>query len=148
MKANGLLLLKVFLVLIAAFHVVVGVGLNVSGGFPQTMATYYGAQKVNWTPELVYMLHPLGAFMFVLGMLAVVAAMDPLKHRATVFAFAALFIIRGLQRIVFRQETVDLFGISPTRNMINMVFFVGMGVVLLILYSYASRRASDAPSSS
>jgi hypothetical protein len=144
MKTNGLLILKVFLVLIAAFHVIVGVGVNVSGEFPKTMAAYYGAQKVNWTPELIYMLHPLGAFMFVLGCLAVVAAMDPLKHRAIVYAFTAEFIIRGLQRIAFREDTVKLFEISPTRNMLTMVFFVGMGVVLYALHSYVSRQASGA----
>jgi hypothetical protein len=146
MAARAMLLLKVFLVLICAFHVIIGVGLNISGELPGMMATYYGAQHVKWTPELVYMLHPLGAFMFVLGTLALVAARDPLNHRAIVYAFAALFIIRGLQRIAFHADTVNLFGISPVRNMANMVFFVGMGVVLLALHYYAARRAgSPAP---
>ncbi len=144
METRAMLLLKVLLVLICAFHVIIGVGLNVSGEFPKAVAVYYGAQHVNWTPELAYMLHPLGAFMFVLGALAIVAALDPLKHRPIVYAFAALFIIRGLQRIAFHADTVNLFGISPVRNMANMVFFVGMGVALLALWHYAAKRAASA----
>lgn len=144
--SSGMWILRVFLVLICAFHVIVGVGLNVSPEFPKSMATYYGAAEVDWTPQFVYILRPLGAFMLVLGLLAAVAVGDPLKHRAICYGFAALFIIRGLQRLVFQADIQAAFGIGPGRNLANMIFFVGMGTVLLVLHCYVAAQNRKKPS--
>lgn len=138
------LVLRVLLLLICAFHVVVGLGLNVSPEFPKMMAKYYGAAEVDWTVQFVYILRPLGAFMFVLGTLAAVAATNPLKHRGICFGFAALFIIRGFQRIVFQEEIQTAFGIGAGRNSINMIFFIGLGIVLLVFYFLAAMEGRKA----
>ena len=45
-------------------------------GFPQAMAEYYGAQ-VTWTPEFLYIVKPIGAFMIAIGVMAAAAARDP-----------------------------------------------------------------------
>jgi hypothetical protein len=83
---------------VCAYHLIVGIGLNVSApGFLQVMAAYYGAQ-VDWTPQFLYILKPLGAYMLVMGGLAAVAALNPLANRHVVYGFAALFILRALQR--------------------------------------------------
>ena len=67
--------LKAFLWFICAFHIVVGIGLNVSSGFPQTMAEYYGAE-VTWTPEFLYIVKPIGAFMIAIGVMAAADGVD------------------------------------------------------------------------
>ena len=75
MKFNSLALLKFFLWFSCVFHLVVGIGLNVSPAFPQVMAGYYGAE-VDFTPQFLYILKPLGAFMIMVGLVVMAAARD------------------------------------------------------------------------
>jgi hypothetical protein len=80
--------------------VIVGLGLNFFPQMPKIMADYYGA-TVDWTPQFLYILKPLGAFMLVLGMLAGFAALNPLAHKTIIYGFAILFSVRALQRPLF-----------------------------------------------
>jgi hypothetical protein len=139
-KLNGLL--QIFLWFICAFHVIVGLGLNLSSGFPQIMAGYYGA-TVAWTPELLYILKPVGAFMIAIGIMAAAAARDPVGHRSIVYGLVALFVIRGLQRIAFAEEIASAVAIDSTRNIINAVIFLLLGGVLFFLYNAASKGAGS-----
>ena len=141
---RSLWVLRVFLALICAFHIVVGLGLNLWPEFPKLMATYYGAAEGEWTPHFVYILRPLGAFMFVLGLLAVFAVLNPLKYGAICYGFSALFLIRALQRIVFQAGIETAFGIGAWRNYGNAAFFVGMALVLLGLHFFAAVQARKA----
>ena len=43
MKGNALAALRFLLWFSCAFHLIVGIGLNLSPAFPQMMACYYGA---------------------------------------------------------------------------------------------------------
>jgi hypothetical protein len=132
--------LQFFLWFICAFHVIVGVSLNVPLVPLPALAGYYGAQ-VDWTPQFVYLLKPVGAFMCVLGGLAGAAAPNPLRHGAIVHGFVALFALRALQRLVFQQEVHTAFAIAPTRNLSAMVFFFAMAAALFVLYRHVARHA-------
>jgi hypothetical protein len=131
--------LKVYLWFIAAFHLFVGLSVNLSTPFTQAIAAGYGAQ-VDWTAQFVYILHPLGAFMIVLGVLAAAAARDPQRYEAVVLGFVLLFAIRAVHRIVFGDVLASAYGIAPSRNTINMVIFAVQAVVLFLLW-----RASRDP---
>lgn len=139
MNPIWLRLLQAYLWVICAFHVVTGLGVNFSRPFMETMAAWYGA-TVNFTPQFLTILHPLGAFMFVLGVLAAVAAWDPLRYRAIVYCFAGLFLIRSLQRVVFKQDIEQAFQIDPTRNLLSMGLFLVMAVTLAVLQRYVESR--------
>jgi hypothetical protein len=134
--------LKLFLWFICAFHVTVGIGLNVSPAFPQAMANYYGA-TVDWTPDFLYILKPLGAFMFVMGVLAAVAARDPLKHVVIAYGFVLLFALRTLQRVIHHRELFDTFGITTAHNVGNMIFFGGMSLGLFLLVRAARQTGAS-----
>ncbi|MEW5959268.1 MAG: hypothetical protein AB1801_16175 [Chloroflexota bacterium] len=138
MKLNSYRLLQALLWCVCAYHVIVAVGLNTSTGFLRLMAGYYGAH-VDWTPQFVYILKPLGAFMLVLGGLAAVAALNPRPNRPIVYAFATLFILRAGQRIVFAPELYSAFAISSARNIGHVIFFLGLAAILLILSHSAQR---------
>jgi hypothetical protein len=103
------------------------------------MARYYGA-TVDWTPQFVYILKPLGAFMFVLGGLAAAAALKPLYHTAIIYGFVALFALRALQRLVFQQELQAAFSIASARNLGAMVFFFALAAVLFVVCRAAEKR--------
>ena len=135
--------LQGFLWFICAFHVIVGVGLNVSPAFPQAMAGYYGAQ-VNWTPELLYLVKPIGAFMLALGVMAGAAARNPLGHRSIVYGFVVLFVLRGLQRLIAQEEIATALSIDSGRNLGNAAFFLLMAAALVWLFRAASKSAGSA----
>lgn len=134
--------LQTFLWFICAFHIVVGAGLNLFPGMAPFMADMYGAELQS-TPQFDYILKPLGAFMFVLGLLAAAAALKPVQHRAVIYGFAALFAIRAFQRVVFSQEIADSFAISASRNMANMVFFLGMAIALVVLERLVNKGGTE-----
>ncbi len=133
--------LQVFLWLICAFHVIVGLGLNLSPAFPQIMANYYGAE-VNWTPELLYLVKPIGAFMLALGVMAAAAARDPLSHSSIILGFVVLFVLRGIQRFAFQGEIASAMSIESGRNFGNAVFFLLMAAALVWLFRAAGKSAT------
>lgn len=140
MKSKRFVALQVLLWGICAFHIIIGLGLNVSPDFPQLVAQYYGAE-VAWTPEFLYVVKPVGAFMLVFGVLVGVAARDPLAHGPIVYGAVLLFILRGLQRIVFQDEIGAALAIGASRNIGNAIFFLLLAAVVFLLYRAASSRA-------
>jgi hypothetical protein len=143
MQSTSLRVLKAYLWFIALFHLVVGIAVNVSPGMTRSIAAGYGA-TVDWTPQFVYILHPLGAFMIALGLMAVAAARDPHRYEWVVLGFVALFAIRALHRILFADVLSSAFSIAPSRNTINMVVFVVQAILLFMLWR-ASRPRVNAP---
>ncbi len=139
MKSKTVVALQILLFLIGVFNATVGVGLNVSPDFPQLVARYYGA-TVEFTPALLYLVKPIGAFMLVVGVMAIAAARDPFRHGAIVYGLVLLFVVRGLQRFVFQDEIAVSVGIETSRNVGNGIFFLLLGVGLFVLY-----RMSNSP---
>ncbi len=142
MNTKALALLKLFLWIICLFHIIVGVGLNVWPDMAGHMAEMYGV-KVPLTPQLVYLLKPLGAFMFALGLFAMIAARDPIKHIGTVYIFATLFAIRGMHRLIFQAEAQRLFAIPSNKLMTGMAVFIGMAVLLVVLGMAVIKKPAD-----
>lgn len=140
MNSRLLSILQAFLWFICAFHVIVGVGLNVSSAFPQAVANYYGAE-VSWTPDFLYIVKPIGAFMIALGVMAAAAARNPLGHVSIIYGFVVLFTIRGLQRLVFREEIASAMSIDASRNLANALFFFVMAAALVALLRISAKQA-------
>ncbi|MFC1695251.1 hypothetical protein ACFL1C_03895 [Pseudomonadota bacterium] len=138
MKSKLHLALQILLWGICAFNVFIGIGLNISPDFPQLVAGYYGAE-VSWTPAFLYIIKPLGAFMIAIGILAGVAARHPLEHSAIIYGVAVLFLLRGLQRLVFQDEIAVAVNIDSIRNIGNAVFFLVLAVFLVGLHRIAAK---------
>lgn len=143
MQSNSLKILQILLWMVCASHIGIGLGLNVFPGAAQVIAGVYGAQ-VDWTPEFTYIIKPLGAFMFALGLICIAAARDPIGNRAIIYGFVTLFVIRAVQRLVFADEIAETFAIEMARNLGNMVFFLGLGAALVVLDRMA-RSAATSP---
>ena len=136
-------ILKAYLWFIAAFHLFVGIAVNTSLPLTQVIADWYGA-TVSWTPQFTYILHPLGAFMIALGVMAAAAARDPRRYSAVVGGFVILFAIRALHRVVFGGVLQSAFGIPSSRNMTNMAIFAVQAVLLFVLWRAAMRDTTPA----
>jgi hypothetical protein len=141
MKNNtALTLLKVALWITCAFHILVGLALNLDIGLKEWVGSGLYSAQVDWSqPQFVYILKPLGAFMFVLGVMAAITARDPLHHRLIVYGFAVLWLIRSLQRLIFWQEIQNAFAI-PTGSLISGTVFVFLSGVLLVVLLYFAER--------
>ena len=139
MKGNALTALRFFLWFSCAFHLIVGLGLNLSPAFPQVMAGYYGA-SVDFTPQFLYILKPLGAFMIMVGLVVMAAARDPLNNGAIIYGLVALLAIRGLQRFAFQDAIVGDLAIESSRNVANGIVFIVLAAIFLGLFKLAQRE--------
>jgi hypothetical protein len=141
MNSNLLRALQGLMWFVCAFHVAVGVGLNVADpSFIDTMADFYGAEQKDWNAQFLYILRPLGAFMLALGIVAAAAAIDPRRYRAVIWAFVVLFAIRATHRILFTEDVETIFGIANSRSMVQMVFFYVLAAALLVLERLIDRQ--------
>ena len=136
---SGSLALKLLLWFVSLSHIALGGAIMLSPSFQTKAAEFYAAQ-VDWTPQFVYILRPLGAFMLALGLAAAAAALDPPRYRLVIYCVALLLLVRVGQRIVYRDEIVDVFAIDATRNLINAGFFLLLALGLLVLAATSGRR--------
>lgn len=143
MKTTSFKVLTVLLWFVCAAHVLIGLSLNVSSGLTEIVASIYGAQ-VEWTPQFVYILKPLGVFMFVLGLLAAVAARDPLANKEIVYGFCLIFVLRALQRLVYLGDIRETFGIGASRNITMSVFFLLLAAAIFWLFRKVDREGAEA----
>jgi hypothetical protein len=141
MKNSALGLLKLCMWGVCIFHILVGLALNLDIGIKEWVGSgLYGA-TVDWNDsQFVYILKPLGAFMIALGLMAGIAARDPLGNRAIVTGFVILFCLRAIQRVVFMSEIQTAFSVSSTHSLATMVVMFLMAAVLVYLL-----RAAGAP---
>lgn len=139
---NSLRLLQFLLALIAAFHLVMGGGIMTSHGFQKAMVDLYGAQ-VLWTPQFIYAARIIGSFAFVIGIMALLAAFDPLRNSAIVWGIVALFVIRDLHRLAFAAEIEHAFALPARMNLLTNLFFLAQSVLLAGLLLHAQKKHKD-----
>ncbi len=144
MNKGVLRVLQGVLWFVCVTHIALGASIMLSGAFQQKAASFYGAQ-VEWTPQFVYILRPLGAFMFMLGVVGIAAALNPVRYRVIGYGFVGVMLIRVIQRIVFRADIEQVFQISSARNLTNAAFFLAIAVVLAVLLLLASQRPAPVP---
>ena len=143
MNANRTL--QILMGLVAAAHLVIGVALNFGGtGMIESVAGLYGADVETWSPQFLYIVKPLGAFMFALGIVGAVAASNPRKHLLVIYGFSILFLLRALQRLAFGQDILDTFGIGAGRNIGNAIFFAAYAVAMIVYARKVSTPSSEA----
>ena len=135
--------LSLFLWVVCAFHILVGLSLNVDLGLKEWVGgTLYNAQ-VDWSDgQFNYIMKPLGAFMIALGIMAAMAARNPLGSRAIIIGFVILFTMRGLQRLLYMREIESVFAIPTSRSMVQMVVMLALALGLVLLLRAASTGGS------
>lgn len=141
MKNNtALTLLKIALWITCIFHVIVGLSLNLDIGLKEWVGSGLYNAQVDWSqPQFVYILRPLGAFMLILGVMAAIAARNPLHNKLMVYGFALLWLIRSSQRLIFWGEIQNAFAISSGSMISGTIFVFLSGVLLVVLLYFADR---------
>lgn len=139
--SNSYRILKAIMWYVALYHIFVGLSVNLSMTFTQLVADGYGA-TVDWTPQFIYILKPLGAFMIVLGLFAAVAARDPLRHPEIVTGFCILFIIRALHRLIWFNDIERAFNVSFGRSMGAAAVMIAHAIVLYLVLRAVRRESA------
>jgi hypothetical protein len=120
--------------------------LNVDIGLREWVGSSLYNAQVDWSDgQFAYIMKPLGAFMIALGVMAAMAARDPLGNRPIIIGFAVLFTMRGLQRLLFMDEIERVFAIPSSRSLVQMVVMLSLAVVLVVLLRAASAGGSSRP---
>jgi hypothetical protein len=120
--------------------------LNVDIGLREWVGSSLYNAQVDWSDgQFAYIMKPLGAFMIALGVMAAMAARDPLGNRPIIIGFAVLFTMRGLQRLLFMDEIERVFAIPSSRSLVQMVVMLSLAVVLVVLLRAASAGSSSRP---
>ena len=146
MRSSNVAWLSRFLWIVCAFHILVGLSLNVDIGLREWVGSSLYNAQVDWSDgQFAYIMKPLGAFMIALGVMAAMAARDPLGNRPIIIGFAVLFTMRGLQRLLFMDEIERVFAIPSSRSLMQMVVMLSLAVVLVVLLRAASAGSSSRP---
>jgi hypothetical protein len=140
MRGTPFRLLQALVWFASLSHLLIGGGIMLSPELQRAAAGLYGAE-VEWTAQFSYILRPLGAFMFVFGLLLAAAALDPWRHRLVVYGLCGVLLLRALQRLVLWQDIQGAFHVSPARDLGMGGLFVAEAVAVLVLL----HRAGKAP---
>ena len=128
-----------FLWIVCAFHILVGLSLNVDLGLREWVGSSLYNARVDWSDgQFAYIMKPLGAFMIALGVMAAMAARNPLANRSIIIGFVILFTMRGLQRLLYMREIESVFAIPSSRSLVQMVVMLAFAVALGLLLRAAS----------
>ena len=139
MRSSNVAWLSRFLWIVCAFHVLVGLSLNVDIGLREWVGSSLYNAQVDWSDgQFAYIMKPLGAFMIALGVMAAMAARNPLGNRPIIIGFAVLFTMRGLQRLLYMNEIESVFAIPASRSMVQMVVMLALALGLVLLLRAAS----------
>lgn len=131
-----------FLWVVCAFHLLVGLSLNVDVGLREWVGSSLYNAQVDWSDgQFAYIMKPLGAFMMALGVMAGMAARNPLGNRPIIIGFAILFTMRGLQRLLFMNEIESVFAIPASKSLLQMVVMLLLALGLVLLLRAASAGA-------
>ena len=132
-----------FLWVVCAFHILIGLSLNVDLGLREWVGSSLYNATVDWSDgQFAYIMKPLGAFMIALGVMAAMAARNPLGNRSIIIGFAVLFTMRGLQRLLYMGEIERVFAIPSSRSLVQMVVMLALALGLVLLLRAASGGGS------
>lgn len=128
---------------IALFHLAVGGALMTSVEAQRFFSELYGAE-VQWSDQTIYLIRVLGSFAFALGVLALLATINPLKHSVVGWGFVVLFLLRDLQRHLYFSELERGFLLSQTMNVLTTLFFLAQALLLAFLLIRLGRSEAKA----
>jgi len=117
---HRLLVLKLSLAILAAYHLGVGLMTVIAPEFSASFGKAAYGLEVEVSAQYLYMLKALGMYALFTGTLCAVALRDPLKHRQIVLAAVLLLSMRAVTRVVFFDVAHEAFGVSWARNLSNV----------------------------
>jgi hypothetical protein len=130
---NRDLALKVVLWAIALYHVVLGGGAFLSADLAQQMAHSIFGIQLTLDPAMAFVVKVLGAYAITFGVVAAVAARDPVHHRLLLNVIVLLYVLRIVVKVVFKTEYETGLHIATTRVWVETALLSGFALAVYLL---------------
>jgi hypothetical protein len=124
--------LRVLLWMTAGYHVAAGVAATVAQPYAIRLGAFLYGIGITLTPEMELVVRYLGVFGITLGVLAALAALDPVGNRKIIWGLIVYFAIRALDRIVF-YGAMQEFHEGPVPAWARIVVILAFAVAFLVL---------------
>ena len=135
MASNKHQSLKILLLIVAVYHI----GLGLLGIFAKDFAVTLTKNLFNFnltlTDQTYWIINPLAAYILIFGVFMALAAKDPVKYKNVIYVGVVLFAIRVLQRVVFFVTAPEglVSNIDPIRNIIMLVVVAIIGIAMFVM---------------
>lgn len=125
--------LKVVLVMICIYHVALGLATFVSGDLTVKLAKAIFGLNLEMTPQMSYIVQLLGVYAIAFGLVAGLAAADPLKHPVLLNVIVVLYALRVVNKLISMNQFQQAFGASMAKVWTDIVLLAAFGVAVVAL---------------
>ena len=133
MKEYYNLILKFILWDLAAYHLLIGfIGMFYEQELEEIAHTVFNI-PITITPEILWIIKPAAAYVFVFGIFMGVAAYNPQKYRAVIYAGLVVLALRLVQYIQFNFTSVGVDAGHLWHTIVLMFVVILTGGIVLFL---------------
>lgn len=130
---NKKMALQIVLLLICAYHLVLGVAAFLSEDTAVWLAELLFGIRIQPTPQLSYIVKLLGVYVVSFGLMAGVAALAPERYPILLNLVIMLYVFRVLNKIIFSDLFIAAFAAPPIRTWIDVALLVAFGGAVAVL---------------
>tara|TARA_B100001971_G_C18136812_1_gene508104 strand:- start:300 stop:764 length:465 start_codon:yes stop_codon:yes gene_type:complete len=133
MQKYYLLILKFILWDMAIYHVLLGLLGLIYEKELEGIASLIFNVSLTITPQTLWLIKPLAAYILVFGIIMAIAAYDPQRFRPVIYAGLVILFIRFIQYISFIFTASDASASSPMQPIVLMLVVIFTGLVFIFL---------------
>ena len=124
--------LKIVLWVVAVYHLAFGAVL-LTGFNVESLARLALGTEVEVNDQVDYMLKPLGIYTMVFGVLALLTALNPLRHRPMLIGIMSLYVLRLLNHLMQMDTLHEVFKV-PTSTSYRSIGILAVVIILLAIF--------------
>lgn len=133
MHKSSYVLLRLVLLSVSIAHLIIG-GIACIPGMPVVkLAEIFYKASVTLNPQIEHIMQMFGAYMLLVGILAILASLDPVKNKAITHGIIILLVLRVFQRLAFAQRAWSVFHIPAGWYWAQTIFFFLIAIALFLL---------------
>ena len=125
--------LRALLWLIALYHILFGAAAFLSASMAERLASSVFGIRLVMEPAMAYVVKVLGTYAITFGVMAAVAARDPVRHRPLLHVIVLLYALRVVTKLVFKAQYAAGLQVADGRIWTEAALLLGfaLGVFLL-----------------
>jgi len=131
--AAGSRALPILLGLIGIYHLGLGILPFLPTAFTTRLLLAIFGMVFEVTPQMHYLGQLFGIYALLFGLMALVAAGDPYRHRSLVNLVLVLYCLRILNRVLFIFTFMPAFQTTPFRGWLEVVLLAAFGLAVVLL---------------
>ncbi len=146
MKTQSHLSLRVLLWFIAVYHVVAGVAATFFQDAAVGIGSLLFGVKITMDPQTTLLVRYLGAFGIAFGLMAILAALDPERHKGFIYGAVTYFLVRAFDRVAFAGLLTQYsVGFMPNWGRIIVILLFAAGLLVFLPRQKVASEAAAAP---